>query len=78
MAAETDGADSAGVVFLRLCSWEAELAAVEASASQPEVNEDALNTMLATGLQLQHCVAALRRCKGDANAATEFCLRSKA
>lgn len=34
MAAETDGADSAGVVFLRLCSWEAELAAVEASASR--------------------------------------------
>ena len=54
---------------------ESKSAAVEASASQPEVNEDALNTM---GLPRQHCVIALRRCKGDANTATEFCLRPKA
>ena len=57
---------------------ESKSAAVEASASQPEANEDALNTMLAMGLPRQHCVIALRRCEGDANAATEFCLRPTA
>ena len=50
---------------------------VEASASQPEVDEDALKVMLAMGLQRQHCVVALRRCRGNTNAATEFCSRPK-
>ena len=45
------------------------------SAAVVEVGADALNTMLATGLERQHCVLALRRCDGDPNSATEFCLR---
>ena len=52
-------------------------AAAEVSASQPEVDENALNTMLAMGLQRQHRVIALRRSNGDPNAATEFCSRPK-
>ena len=47
------------------------------SASQPEVDEDALNKMLSMGLQREYCVLALRRCGGDTNAATEFGLRPK-